>query len=309
MAVNNNAPWHPGEMRVKQRVGVSDEQVKSGRRLIRTFMVDQHSTFFERRSMIVVAGVTHDGKLCASLLFGDPGFIRCRDATTLTIEANIDPGEPLAGALNVNDPVALLGIDFDTRRRNRVNGSVTKRTDSIIEIAVQQSFGNCPRYIQRRSGQANPAYGDFDTQETNLADNQMRSFISKADLLFIASKYINRKHSDYGGIDVSHRGGLPGFLELDDEDRLLMPDFAGNNFFNTLGNLQLDPEVGLLIPDYRSGHLLHLYGNAQILWREEHADLCGKHERVLRFEISQGLMVYNRMPFLWRNIDDQGTSE
>src|SRR3546814_1739373 len=48
------------------------------------------------------------------------------------------------------------------------------------------------------------------------------------------------------GVDVSHRGGSPGFLGMED-GALVWPEYRGNYYFNTLGNLALDRACGLII--------------------------------------------------------------
>ena len=45
----------------------------------------------------------------------------------------------------------------------------------------------------------------------------------------------------------------------------MLPDFSGNQFFNTLGNLALEPRAGLLIPDFASGDLLQVAQHFQPL--------------------------------------------
>ncbi len=62
-----------------------------------------------------------------------------------------------------------------------------------------------------------------------------------------------------GGVDISHRGGLPGFVKVAG-DVLTIPDFRGNWFFNTLGNLVLTSARLLLFVDFETGDLLHLQG-------------------------------------------------
>ncbi|MCH8978716.1 MAG: pyridoxamine 5'-phosphate oxidase family protein, partial [Armatimonadetes bacterium] len=68
------------------------------------------------------------------------------------------------------------------------------------------------------------------------------------------------------GMDASHRGGDRGFVRVDSETRLMFPDYAGNNHFNTIGNLILDPRAGLLFMDFATGSLLQLTGRATIDW-------------------------------------------
>ncbi len=72
--------------------------------------------------------------------------------------------------------------------------------------------------------------------------------------MFVASA-AHREDGKFG-VDVSHRGGQPGFLGLDAEDTIVVPDFRGNGFFQTIGNLLAFPRAGLLIPDFATGDLL-----------------------------------------------------
>ena len=48
--------------------------------------------------------------------------------------------------------VGILGIDFSTRRRNRANGRIVSRdANGYPVLPIDQSFGNCPQYIQLRT--------------------------------------------------------------------------------------------------------------------------------------------------------------
>ena len=46
---------------------------------------------------------------------------------------------------------------------------------------------------------------------------------------------------------------------------LTIPDFAGNLFFNTLGNLQLNPVAGLLFIDFEAGDVLQVAGRTELI--------------------------------------------
>ncbi len=50
--------------------------------------------------------------------------------------------------LAVGQPVGGLGLMMHNRRRNRVNSTVARREGSCVTLHVDQSFGNCPKYIQ-----------------------------------------------------------------------------------------------------------------------------------------------------------------
>lgn len=49
-----------------------------------------------------------------------------------------------------------------------------------------------------------------------------------------------------GGLDASPRGDRPGFVVVQDEKTLLLPDRRGNNRIDSLRNLIADPRVALL---------------------------------------------------------------
>ena len=74
-----------------------------------------------------------------------------RRAAPLRVGARPLPGEPLATQLQVGAPLGLLGIELETRRRNRLNGIVVEADRDGFSVQVQQSFGNCPKYIQART--------------------------------------------------------------------------------------------------------------------------------------------------------------
>ncbi|MBD2020206.1 pyridoxamine 5'-phosphate oxidase family protein, partial [Leptolyngbya sp. FACHB-36] len=100
------------------------------------------------------------------------------------------------------------------------------------------------------------------------------------DTFFIAS--LHPTH----GADASHRGGYPGFVQVDSE-RLVFPDYSGNNMFNTLGNLQVNPSAGLLFIDFEQGHTLQLTGSATIVWEPERIATVAGAERLVEFQVQQ----------------------
>ena len=81
--------------------------------------------------------------------------------------------------------------------------------------------------------------------------------IEKAEVFFVATRGPD-------GVDISHRGGPPGFARLTPQGVLQIPDFPGNNYFNTFGNLLLNPRAALLFVDFPAGRALHLAGEADV---------------------------------------------
>ena len=272
--------FHADEVAAQTRAGAVT--LRSG---IRDFMPEQHRTFFAALPYLLVATSDAAGWPLATLLEGDPGFVTSADPVTLRVGALPHTADPAAGTIRIADEIALLGIDFGTRRRNRANGIVTSVDAAGFTVAVRQSFGNCPQYIQRRAITRAPAPEGPGRQLASL-DPEARSLIQRADTFFVAS----RSRADIGpagGADISHRGGRPGFVHLE-ADTLLVPDFRGNRYFNTLGNLLGEPRASLLFLDFESGDLLQLQGLASIDWSASAAALVPGAERIWRFQVTRG---------------------
>ena len=123
--------------------------------------------------------------------------------------------------------------------------------------------------------------------------------VAAADTFFIASRYIEDGDAPYSGVDISHRGGAPGFTLVSHEGQLLFPDYAGNRMFNTLGNIQEDPRCGLLFIDFASGDTLQLTGQAQILWDDAHAARFPGAQRVIAFNIDTCIRIESALPLRW----------
>ncbi|MCP4026231.1 MAG: flavin-nucleotide-binding protein, partial [Sphingomonas sp.] len=224
----------------------------------------------------------------------------------LRVDALPSAGDPLAGQLKQGPTLGLLGIQPHTRRRNRMNGTVEAIDAAGFMVEVQQSFGNCPRYIQAREPQFTPPRGDAaPAQWLDKLDLAAHRLIGSADTLFIATAYPNEvavgdeADASSHGVDVSHRGGRPGFVRIDGDDVLTVPDFNGNRFFNTLGNLAAHPRAGLLFIDFDSGDLLHVAVTAEIVWNGPEVAAFEGAERLMRFHVTHALRRPGALPLRW----------
>jgi len=295
MDANNTV--HPGEREVQLRAGVHERSAYVMQHVIRDAMPEQHAELFEKLPTLLVGSLDAQRRPWASVLAGRPGFVRTPNAQHLVIRALPGAGDPLS--LHVDQPLGLLGLEPHTRRRNRMNGTVVAIESRGFAVEVDQSFGNCPKYIQARE----PRWVDRGVPPTTQTERARlsaaaRRLVSQADTLFIASAtHQARGHAGADGVDVSHRGGLPGFVQVSDNEVgatvFTLPDYRGNNFFNTLGNLAAHPYAGLLFIDHDNGDLLHLTGSTEIVW--------GEHEgqREIRFTVDEGRWRERALPLSW----------
>ena len=297
------APFHSGELVVQQRLGLAERMHGVGQRVIRAFMPEQHRQFFAQLPFIVLGAVDSAGRPWASIRVGEPGFLHAPNQHQLDIAAPGIPGDPLRDGLQLGAAIGLLGIELHTRRRNRLNGQLRAIGDAGLSVAVEQSFGNCPKYIQARElDWVRDAQDQRPRAALQLAalDAAALALIAQADTLFVATHAPAQAGAATGSADVSHRGGRAGFVKIEDQHTLLVPDFAGNHYFMTLGNLQLDPRAGVLFIDFAQGHLLTLTGHAEVVWDSDELKAFDGAERAWRFHLAQAHWLYDALPLRWR---------
>jgi predicted pyridoxine 5'-phosphate oxidase superfamily flavin-nucleotide-binding protein len=301
------SPWHEGEIRLQRRAGVAARMQEVGRRTIRDYLTDQHRAFFPQLPFAVIGAVDPAGDAWATLRAGRPGFLSSPDPWRLAVALPREPSDPADGGMDDGAAVALLGIELPTRRRNRVNGPIRRAGPNGFVVAVEQAFGNCPRYIQRRNftfvrdpetpPERSPA-------ELAGLDGAARAAIARADTLFVAS-YAEPQR---GGrqVDVSHRGGRPGFVRVDSGqaggDVLTIPDYAGNLYFNTLGNIAVNPRAGLAFVDFDSGDLLQMTGDAEVLPDGPDVASFEGAERLWRFHPRRIVRRPQALPLRWTTV-------
>lgn len=95
-------------------------------------------------------------------------------------------------------------------------------------------------------------------KEQARLDDHCRAFIA-------ASPFMIMSTVGSSGIDVTPRGDAPGFVQVENDTTLLIPDRPGNNRLDSLCNLVDDPRIGLnfMIPTVRE--TLRVKGTAEII--------------------------------------------
>lgn len=301
------SPFHPGEQAIQRHLGIRDRLERVGRRIIRDYMPDQHRAFYNEQPWLFLGHVDDEGWPWASVLTGAPGFMTTPTARTLHVDAAPRPGDPLGEALTLGRALGALGIDLATRRRNRLALTLAATCGEGFRARVDQTFGNCPQYIHKRPlNAATP--GGAPARVIHDLDDDLKAFIAEADTLFVASAAGAQGDGPTLGADVSHRGGPRGFVELDDQGRLVVPDYRGNNHFNTLGNFALYPRGGLLFIDFDTGDLLQLTGEVELLWAGPEVARLDKAERAWRFTPRRGYWHPGALPLRLKAADPRPLS-
>lgn len=294
MNPDNPSPFHAGELLAQVLAG------GAGGSAIRDYMPEQHRSFFGLLPYLLAASTDEEGWPSATMLSGPAGFVSSPDIRSLQIAVSPQDLAPYTAQFTAGKQIGLLGIDLATRRRNRANGVITAANGDGLLVAVSQSFGNCPKYIQLRevnAVQAEPDQaGQPDTEYFTQLDRPARDLIGGSDTLFVATASGNSGPNS--GVDISHRGGRPGFVRIDG-DTLTIPDFVGNRYFNTLGNMLADPRAALLFVDFASGDLLHVQGNVEVLWDAPETASFQGAQRLWRLHVKRGWRRPGAIPLRW----------
>lgn len=290
------SPWHEGELTLQRAVGAVEMMAGVGQRqMARTWMPDQHREFYRQLPFVVLGSVDNHGDVWATLRTGAPGFMYSPSPETLRITLDPQPHDPADEGLAEGRALGMLGIELHTRRRNRMNGSVRAQLERGIEISVSQAYGNCPRYINLRQY----TFADEQTPTAvalTATDPQVRRLVTAADSFYVAT-YVMRDAQMQ--VDASHRGGKPGFVRMDADGTLTIPDFSGNLFFNTLGNILLNPRAGLVFVDFHTGDLLHMTGLAEVLLDDPEIAAFQGAERLWRFVPQRIVFRPAAIPLRW----------
>jgi predicted pyridoxine 5'-phosphate oxidase superfamily flavin-nucleotide-binding protein len=303
LSSDHDPVFHAGERALQARAGSREWLAQVGAHVIRDQMPDQHRVFFAQLPFLVVGTVDTSGQPWASLLAGPPGFLHAPDARHLEVAAAPLWGDVLHDTLTPGARIGLLGIAPHTRRRNRLNGTVRELRPDGFTVEVAQSFGNCPKYIQPREARyvnGLPPAPLPHLAQANRLDDAARRIMERADTFFIATAASGAYAG--AGVDVSHRGGTPGFVRVQPDGSLLVPDYPGNQFFNTLGNLQLAPRAGLLFIDFDTGALLQLAVTAELLWADAPVAAATGIERALLLRVRSQRLVEGALPLTWRAV-------
>lgn len=108
--------------------------------------------------------------------------------------------------------------------------------------------------------------------------------------LIAASPFLVLATGGPDGLDASPRGDAPGFVVIEDEKTLLVPDRRGNNRVDSLRNILADPRVALFFLVPGVGETLRVNGRAEIrtdpalLERFRHEDRLPRTVLVVRVD-------------------------
>ena len=288
--MHKDSPFHASEQAIQRKLGVRDKMELFGQRVIRDYLPEQHRDFYRQLPFLFLGHSDKDGWPWASILFNTPGFIESPDNQNLKIKAKPIHGDPLKSSLQVGLPLGILGLEFHSKRRNRASTHIRSISENVIEVKVNQSFGNCPKYINDHQLDffTNRQLEKTKIKQINSFDQSTQRFLTNADTFFVASEAPKKNYKANEGADISHRGGEPGFIRVDSERQITIPDYSGNFHFNTFGNFLENPKAGLLFIDFANARVLTMTGHVEILWDCPDVKHFPNAQRLWTFQVDHG---------------------
>ncbi|ASP19444.1 pyridoxamine 5'-phosphate oxidase [Antarctobacter heliothermus] len=137
-----------------------------------------------------------------------------------------------------------------------------------------------------------------------------RAFIARCPYVLVSTVGADGRH------DISPKGDAPGFVEVVDDQTLIIPDRLGNHRLDSFENLLVNPGLGLIFLIPGNKETLRVSGTGRIA---ADADLCARHavngrspDLVLVVTVEQAFMhcsmssVRSRLwaPDLWPDTGD-----
>jgi ferredoxin-NADP reductase len=126
------------------------------------------------------------------------------------------------------------------------------------------------------------------------------SFILSADTVFIGTVYAAsaedaKMYPSHAG--MNQRGGRQGFVRVRSDKRtVVVPDYSGNRFLQSLGNIERTPLASLTFFDFVTGNILYLTGKAKNHFRSDAQKIIPQARLVTTVEVTGYSFVSDALP-------------
>ncbi len=289
----NKNIFHDGQLAVQKITGEA-EIAEMRIPMIQSSLHPRSIPFIEHQILAFIGSEDRKGDLWLSLLVGDRGFIKIPSVEEIIIDLSkltSNRQDIFFENIKSNPTVGLLFHEAARRARYRAWGVATE-VDNELSIKIRMGYPSCPKHIQREhievsddAGIISPTY----TKGNDLGEAE-KNWIKSAHTFFISTQ------TKKGDIESSHRGGDPGFIEIQENGHLRVPDYVGNSMFSTLGNIYENPKAALLFVDYKKGETLQLSGTAKLEFEQNSEDdfyKSGETGRFWTFETKHWIRTTN----------------
>ena len=319
-------PWHEGEEKMHRLTKVEKQQNPNS-----PYLTPGAAQMLQRAPLLALGTVDEKGRPWATLWGGETPLAQPMAQSIIGIRTMVDSrNDPVVDLLyggradgevikeqGAGRMVSGLTIDLEKRRRVKLYGrmvagalgnidsdndaeSSTSVGQVQLVIKIEQSMGNCPKYLNCK--RIYPVLPEPRlTSDTTTLPQEALDLIAKADTLFISSCDHDKD------MDMNIRGGPPGFVRVQSNDDsstiLVWPEYSGNNLYQTLGNLQTSPKAGLVFPDFETGDVLYVTGDTEILLGKEANAVLPRSRLAVRLTLTGARFVQKGLPFRGESLE------
>ncbi|PVI00820.1 hypothetical protein DM02DRAFT_655065 [Periconia macrospinosa] len=309
-------PWNEGEMRMHEllKIPLHDNPTAG-------MLTQQAILMFERAPLLAIGTLDSEGYPWTSLWGGETGFSEPLGSgivgTRTSVDSTWDPvvqalvGHAKKGEMVKGNEKMVSGLSFNlmTRKRVKIFGRVlagtideldvenkdkrepspTKQHQIQLVTRIEQSMGNCPKYINQY--EIKPA-----TVTSNLAYEgpalsvEAKTLILGSDMFFLSS-------ATGQDMDTNIRGGPRGFVRVISDTEIAYPEYSGNRLYQSLGNLKVNPKIGMTFPNYETGDVLYTTGVSEVLTGNDAAALLPGSNLALKITFKLVRLVKGGLPF------------
>ncbi|KAK4635827.1 hypothetical protein CLAFUW4_02052 [Fulvia fulva] len=319
MAFFQEMPWHEGEKKVAELMHTPPYDNPTVPTLS-----PQLSNHLQIAPLIAIGTLDKQGRPWTTLWGGRKGLSQPLGGGIIGIKTPVtgkhDPvveelfGKEATGEVVREEGkgrmVSGLSIDLETRKRTKmygrmIAGALTKKNDEVtgveeatveaqLVLKVEQSLGNCPKYLNKKHPEMAPANPRLESDSKQLSSDAA-ALLEKADMFFVSSAQHDQD------MDTNHRGGPQGFLRLASNEEsgavLCWPEYSGNRLYQTLGNLQVNPVAGLCVPDFDTGDMLYMTGTTEILFGKDAGAYLPRSNLCVKLTLTDARFVKQALPF------------
>ncbi len=279
--------FHEGQLAVQKLAGEA-EIAKMRLPMIENALHPRSIPFIAHQVLAFAGSEDVDGAIWLSLLVGERGFIQIPSIQEINFDLSkvtSNRSDIFFKNIQTNPTVGLLFHEAARRARYRAWGKARQEGEQL-SVDITMGYPSCPKHIQRALIELPPDTKSISPEYQNgtTLGKSEKKWITNAHTFFISTQ------TKKGEIEASHRGGDPGFIEIQENGIIRVPDYLGNSMFSTLGNIYENPKAALLFVDHKKGETLQLSGMAELEFDQNSAAdfyKSGETGRFWTFETKQ----------------------
>eukprot|EP00931_Biecheleriopsis_adriatica_P106417 TRINITY_DN8087_c0_g1_i1.p1 TRINITY_DN8087_c0_g1~~TRINITY_DN8087_c0_g1_i1.p1 ORF type:complete len:814 (-),score=136.37 TRINITY_DN8087_c0_g1_i1:190-2337(-) len=306
--------FHWGHLELHRKLGRQEEAVAFAHHVTNFISAGKEKLVNNQRLVFVASLDKTTGMPWASLACSNAGGAGLLDGlesgTSLTMslpDAKTGEGYVCENLLanmrqSGGTPACFLVMDYLTKNRARIRGAMTTNSESTVAtLKGVESVPHCTRYIPKLEAFA-PVTIDASKIKSHMSttiSQDQRDKISKAPSFYIATCT-----PELDRMEMSHRGGQPGFVRVLDEQTIVWPEYRGNGQLSTQGNLKAYSGASLLLP-FCDGSIFQVVGTAICKYAE---GACVDQQDIECHFFVQRIVETTGLALQWKLLSNSGMS-